>query len=159
MSGDLVFWLSHHLRKSLKSTGQRCHHLARALLAASLLATLALTPVLAFSQLAKPDSARHALAIGVGGLIWAAVVESPEMAERIGKFESGIDFIPSVVFAVIVWIADVAVCCLALGAAIQGEPAASVCVGASFVAAADVVSMMIGVVAAAFPRYPFLDPP
>ncbi|MFZ1153508.1 MAG: hypothetical protein WAN93_01245 [Solirubrobacteraceae bacterium] len=155
---ELAFWLLRHLRDTLSSAGQRRRHLTRALLAAGLLGALALTPVLALLEMAKPDFVRHGLAIGIGGLIWTTVVESPGMAERIRKFESEIDFIPSVVFALIVLIADIALCCLALGGVIQGQPASSVCVGASFVAAADIVSMMIGVMAAAFPRYPFLDP-
>jgi len=42
---------------------------------------------------------------------------------------------------------------------IEGEPLASVLAGAAFVAAADLVSTIVGVAAAALPRNPLLDPP
>jgi hypothetical protein len=155
---DLAFWSMHHLHRAISSPGQRCRHLERSLLAAGLLAMVALTPVLALSRLANPDFTRHGLAIGIGGLVWSAVVESPGMADRIRPLAADIDFTPPVVFAVIVLIADVSVCCLALSGVIEGEPAHSICIGASLVAAADIVSIGIGVVAAAVPRYPFLDP-
>jgi hypothetical protein len=156
---DLAFWSIHHLRRAIAGPGQRYRHLARSLLAAGLLAVVALTPVLALSRLANPDYTRHGLAIGIGGMVWSAVVESPGMADRIRPLAADIDFTPPVVFAVIVLIADVAICCLALSGVIEDEPAHSICIGASMIAAADIVSIAIGIVAAAIPRYPFLDPP
>ena len=157
--GEHLFWLVRHLLRALFRRERRLQHLQRALLALAFLSITALTPILTIARGVDPDFAKHGLAIGVGALVWTIVVESPAVSDRIRRLSARVDLFPVLVHVLIVSVLDAAISCLALSGRIEGEPLASACVGAAFVAAADIVSTAVGVAAATLPRYPLLDPP
>ncbi len=157
-AGELLFWLVRHIRGVLGNTGRRGRHARRALLALWLLAMTAGTPLMTLVLARGPDLAGHSLAVGLGIFGWTILVESSAAVERVQRLSDQADLLPAPVRMVIISIMDVAICWLALGGVIGGEPIASIFAGAAFVAAADLVSTLVGVAAAAFPDYPLLDP-
>ena len=157
--GELAFWLVRHLNGVFFRRGRRLQHLERALVALFFLSITAVTPVLTLALGSNPDFSRHGLAIGIGALVWTIVVESSAVSDRVRRFSAAVDFFPVLVHILITFLLDAAISCLALSGMIRGEPLASVISGAAFVAAADIVSTLVGVAAAALPSYPLLDPP
>lgn len=156
---ELLFWLGRHIGGVVGHAGQRMQHARRALLALWLLTMTAGTPLLALLLADDPGSGGRGRAIGLGAFGWAILVESSAAVERAQRFSKQVDPLPTLVRMVVISILDIAICWLVLSGVISGEPITSIFAGASFVAAADLVSTLVGVAAAAFPDYPLLDPP
>jgi hypothetical protein len=157
--GELLFWLACHVGGVVSHAGQRMQHAQRALLALWLLAMTAGTPLLTLVLANKPDFVGQGFAVGCGVFGWTILVESSAAYDRVQRVSRRVDLLPTLVRIVVISILDIAICWLALSGVIGGEPIASIFAGASFVAAADLVSTLVGVAAAAFPDYPLLDPP
>jgi hypothetical protein len=149
--GEAVLQLARNAAPAVRGP-RRAQHVGACLAALLFIAILVAPPVLA-ERLDLAEAGRDAgLALTLGTIVWSALTEMPGVVERRPHLSPTPEPLPTLVLVLVVLVLDVGVTMLALSGALEGAAASTFALGASFVAAADIVSAAVGLVAAACSR-------
>lgn len=155
---EFLYWTAREVGGVFAPRSTRSSHAVRAAFAIALVAMTILFPVAAIAASDEPELRDHGVALGVGGLLWALVLETSSLPSRTrGLMGTQVLSLPVWQWALLLIASDVA---LLVGTALYPGLSDTVhvaLVGASYVALADIVSAYIGFMLSPFSRYPLSE--
>jgi hypothetical protein len=153
-----VWWLCRHVWMAIKGS-DRTERALPALFAAVTVVVTTLIPAAALTAAQGDVVQRHALPAGAGALAWGCLLEGATLQARIREL-ARVEVWPLRLWkaAVVLAILDVGLILVVVAHVIAVAGVEAFLSGAAFVAAADLVSLLVGFVLCPWTPYPLLDP-
>ena len=155
---DGFYWTARHLRQATR-TPNRAASLQAAWGSFWIGALTAAVPIAAVVAAETPSLDKHGLALGVGAVVWSCVVEVAGMSERIERLARATVISVPVAFSIsAVAVLNVIVVIIAAVPLVSGEAGKTAAIGAAFIAMADLMSALWGLILAGQHDHPLMDP-
>lgn len=153
---EYAFWVCKHLL-ALRVPGERRRRFIAALAALTLFMVVVAPALFAGSAIQSTLVRGETEAIALGVIIWSAVVELPSLPARL-DLHFGDGTIPVLAIVFVVSALDAIVCGVALSHLLEDSFVKSMLTGIGLVAIGDLLSVLLGLAAAAALPRPLSDP-